>query len=133
MPKDKYVGKILFVTIPGQTRKRLRWIVSKRPDGRYTTKAPKIGARIRDLTKKRAADFGKETLLPKGAIISPATRGSRRQRGGDGSAAIPDDYPGMLVTAKPTTDELDDPDAVPTVMTNSKFDNQVDAEDKSDV
>jgi hypothetical protein len=39
----------------------------------------------------------------------------------------------MLVTAKPTTDELDDPDAVPTVMTNSKFDNQVDAEDKSDV
>lgn len=133
MPKDKHVGKILFVQIPGQTRKRLRWIVSKRPDGRYTTKAPKIGARIRDLTKKRAADFGKETLLPKGSKISSATRGSRKQRGGDGSSAVPDNYPGMLVTAKPTTDELDDPDAVPTVMTNSEFENQVDAEGESDV
>jgi len=125
MPKDKYVGKILFVTIPVQTRKRLRWIVSKRPDGRYTTKAPKIGARIRDLTKKRAADFGIEALLPKGAVISPATRGSRRQRGGK--------YPGMLVTAKPTTDELDDPDAVPTVMREQAFENQVDAEGEADV
>jgi hypothetical protein len=60
-------------------------------------------------------------------------RKQRRQRGGDGSAAIPEDYPGMLVTAKPTTDELDDPDAVPTVMRESAFQGQVDAEGKSDV
>jgi hypothetical protein len=76
---------------------------------------------------------GKETLLPKGAKITSAARGSRKQRGGDGSAEIPDNYPGMLVTAKPTTNELDDPDAVPTVMTNREFDNQVEDQDNSDV
>jgi hypothetical protein len=114
MPKDKHVGKILFVTIPGQTRRRWRWIVSKRPDGRYTAKAPKVGVAIRDLKKKRSADFGKEKLLPKGALV----------QGGGG-------YPGMLVTAKPTTDKLDDPDAVPTVMTDRAFEDQVDAEGES--
>jgi hypothetical protein len=75
-----------------------------------------VGVAIRDLKKKRSAEFGKEKLLPKGSLV---------QRGGA--------YPGMLVTAKPTTSKLDDPDAVPTVMSDRAFYEQVDAEGESDV
>jgi hypothetical protein len=124
MAKDSRIGKVLFVDIPGQNRPRYRWIISKRPNGRYTCKVPKVGVSIRDLKKKRAADFGKEALLPKGAGF----RKTRRSQRGGGSTALPDKYPGLLVTAKQTTDELDDPDSVPTVMRAGRFEAQIDAE-----
>ena len=63
----------------GSTRKRLRWIVRKRDDGRYIVRAPKMGAMIRNLSKKRNSDYGKDTLLPKGAVILPSGRRSTRK------------------------------------------------------
>ena len=123
MPKDKYVGKIVLVDLPGVSGTRHRWIVRKRENGRYTAKAPKIGMRISDLKKLRPADFGKETLLPKAARFRERRGRSRRQVGG---SLVPNDYPGLLVTAKPTTGDYDDPDAIPTVMTGKAFLEQVD-------
>ena len=52
-----------------------------------------------------------------------ARKTRRRQRGGS--------YPGMLVTAKPTTSEIGDPDSVPTVMRHAQFSDQVDREGDS--
>ena len=52
-------------------------------------------------------------------------RSKRVQRGGDGSAALPD-YDQMVVVAKPTSGEKGDPDTIPTVMSKSAFDDQVD-------
>ena len=37
----------------------------------------------------------------------------------------------MLVTAKPTTSEIGDPDSVPTVMRHAQFSDQVDREGDS--
>ena len=64
-----------------QKRKRLRWIVRKREDGRYIIRTPKIGVLIRDLNKKRDSDYGKETLMPLSAkIVERRTSRSRRSR-----------------------------------------------------
>ena len=76
-----YVGKIVYVELPNTKRKRLRWIVRKREDGRYIIRTPKIGVLIRNLNKKRDSDYGKETLMPLSAkIVERRTSRSRRRR-----------------------------------------------------
>ena len=76
-----YVGKIVYVELPNTKRKRLRWIVRTREDGRYIIRTPKIGVLIRDLNKKRDSDYGKETLMPLSAkIVERRTSRSRRSR-----------------------------------------------------
>jgi hypothetical protein len=67
MTADPYVGKVLLVDLPGTKRRRYRWFVKKREDKRYIVRAPKVGVKISNLTRKRNTDFGKETLLPLGA------------------------------------------------------------------
>ena len=64
-----YVGKVILVNLPNIKRSRYRWIVRKREDGRFIVRTPKDGVLVRDLNKKRDSDYGKETLLPKGATI----------------------------------------------------------------
>lgn len=66
MSKDKYVGKVVLVNLPNNSRPRYRWIVSKRDDGKYVARTPKIGVLIRDLHKKRSIDYGGEHTLPNG-------------------------------------------------------------------
>ena len=65
MVSDNYVGKVVLVNLPNNTRPRYRWIVRRRNDGRYIARAPKIGVLIRDLNKKLEKDFNSEHLLPK--------------------------------------------------------------------
>ena len=65
MVDDKYVGKVLMVQLPNNSRPRFRWIVKKRDDGRYIARSPKIGVLIRDLDKKLDKDYNSEHLLPK--------------------------------------------------------------------
>jgi len=65
MVNDKYVGKVLMIQLPNNSRPRFRWIVKKRDDGRYIARAPKIGVLIRDLDKKLDKDYNSEHLLPK--------------------------------------------------------------------
>ena len=64
-----YVGKVILVNLPNNKRSSYRWIVRKREDGRFIVRTPKVGVLLRDLNKKRESDYGKETLLPKGATI----------------------------------------------------------------
>lgn len=64
-----YIGKVILVELPNNKRARYRWIVRKREDGRFIVRTPKVGVLLRDLSKKRESDYGKETLLPKGATI----------------------------------------------------------------
>lgn len=66
MLEDKYVGKVVLVNLPNNVRPRYRWIVSKRDDGKYIARAPKIGILIRDLNKKRENDYGSVHTLPEG-------------------------------------------------------------------
>jgi hypothetical protein len=79
MPKDRFVDKVLYVQLPGVEGPRWRWIIHKREDGRYIVRTPKFGVRISDLDLKRDSDYGKEQLLPVGAIIQPEGRKSRRR------------------------------------------------------
>ena len=64
---DNFVGKVDLFILPDVKRPRHRWIVRKREDGRYVARVPNIGVLLRDLTLKRARDYGKETLLPLGS------------------------------------------------------------------
>jgi hypothetical protein len=79
MPKDRFIDKVLYVQLPGVERPRWRWIVRKREDGRYIVRTPNFGVRISDLDLKRNSDYGKEQLLPVGAVIEPSGRKSRRR------------------------------------------------------
>ena len=76
MSKDKYVDKVLLVNLPNNSRPRYRWIVSKRDDGKYIARTPKIGVLIRDLNKKRNTDYGPEHALPKGFAFWNASKNS---------------------------------------------------------
>jgi hypothetical protein len=67
MPKNKYVGKVVFVNLPGVSRPRMRWVVRINENGKYVLRAPKVGVMVRDLQLHRDEDFGPETILPKGA------------------------------------------------------------------
>jgi len=76
---DKYIGKVVLVILPDTKRPRYRWIVKKRPDGRYISKIPKMHVLLRELQRKRKEDFGEEVLLPVGAIpYSIATKKARK-------------------------------------------------------
>ena len=74
MTADPYVGKVLLVDLPGTKRRRYRWFVKKREDKRYIVRAPKVGVKISNLTRKRDNYFGKETLLPFAAKPRSHTR-----------------------------------------------------------
>ena len=76
MSKDKYIGKVLLVNLPNNSRPRYRWIVSKRDDGKYIARTPKIGVLIRDLNKQRHNDYGEEHALPKGFTFWNANKNS---------------------------------------------------------
>ena len=78
MPTDPYVGKVLLVDLPGTKRPRYRWFVKKREDKRYIVRTPKDDVKISNLTRKRNADYGKETLLPLGA--KPHSRATRKSK-----------------------------------------------------
>ena len=69
MVRDKYIGKVVLVELPNNSRPRYRWIVKKRDDGRYIARAPKIGVLIKNLDKKLEKDFNAEHLLPKGFVF----------------------------------------------------------------
>jgi len=66
---ERYLGKIKLIVLPNIRSPRYRWIVRKRNDGRFLVRIPKNVVLVRDLNKKRDADFGNETLLPKGSYI----------------------------------------------------------------
>lgn len=80
MSKDKYVGKVVMINLPNNLRPRFRWIVSKRDDGKYIARTPKIGVLIRDLNKKRDTDFGSEHVLPKGFTFRNTNRSSTSKK-----------------------------------------------------
>ena len=61
---DKYIDKTILVNLPNTKRPQYRWIVSKRDDGRYIVRTPKIGVKLRELNLHRNNDYGNETLLP---------------------------------------------------------------------
>ena len=65
MIDDKYIGKVVLVNLPNNSRPRYRWIVKKRDDGRYIARTPKTGILIRDLNKKLEKDYNPEHILPK--------------------------------------------------------------------
>jgi len=83
MINDKYVGKVLMVQLPNNVRPRFRWIVTKRDDGRYIARAPKIGVLVRDLDKKLDKDYNSEQLLPKNFLfwksLSKGTKSKRKK------------------------------------------------------
>ena len=70
-------GKVLRVRTKNLKTFRYRWIVRVRPDGRLVVRTPRWGTLVRDLDAKRPSDYGKEHLLPMGALIqySPRPRG----------------------------------------------------------
>jgi hypothetical protein len=61
---DRFIGKVILVNLPNTKRPRYRWIVRRRDDGRYIVTTPNPFVKIRDLYKRRANDFGDETILP---------------------------------------------------------------------
>ena len=73
------VGKLLLVELPTNKRPRYKWFISVRDDGRYIVRSPKIGIPIKDMVLLRDSDYGKETLLPIGAIIRKQKRRSTRK------------------------------------------------------
>lgn len=82
MPKNKYVGKVVFVNLPGVSRPRMRWVVRINDNGSYILRAPKIGVKIRDLELHRDEDFGPETVLPKGASFFKSKGKSKKGQKG---------------------------------------------------
>ena len=79
MSIDPYVGKVLLVELPGNKRRTYKWIVRLRDDGRYIVRSPKIGVSIKNLYLLKENDYGKETLLPIGAIINKQGKRSTRK------------------------------------------------------
>ena len=65
--------------MPQRSRTVYRMIVKKREDGRYIVRAPKNNVMIRDLFLMRDEDYGKESLLPIGAVILTKRRHTRRK------------------------------------------------------
>ena len=80
MVHDKYVGKVLMIQLPNNSRPRFRWIVKKRDDGRYIARAPKIGVLIRDLDKKLDKDYNSEHLLPKNFSFRKSLNKDRKSK-----------------------------------------------------
>ena len=82
--KDKYLGKVELIFLNKKKKKEgrseWRWIVEKREDGRYLARKPKYGILIRDLDKKRDADYGPLALLPKDIIFMNSYKKVTRSR-----------------------------------------------------
>lgn len=74
------VGKVLGVKTKRTKTYRYRWIVRERDDGRLVVRTPKFGTLMRDLDRKRPGDYGKEHLLPLGALISYWPKPRRRRK-----------------------------------------------------
>ena len=71
--------EVVRVKLPGRKRTVYRMIIHKREDGRYIVRSPKNNVMIRDLFLMRDEDYGKESLLPIGAIILKKGRHTRRK------------------------------------------------------
>ena len=71
--------EVVRVKLPGRKRAVYRMIINKREDGRYIVRLPKNNVMIRDLFLMRDEDYGKESLLPIGAIILKKGRHTRRK------------------------------------------------------
>lgn len=71
--------EVVRVKLPGRKRTVYRMIINKREDGRYIVRSPKNNVMIRDLFLMRDEDYGKESLLPIGAIILKKGRHTRRK------------------------------------------------------
>jgi hypothetical protein len=80
MIKDIHVGKVVLVNLPNNSRPRYRWIVTKRDDGRYIARTPKLGILIRDLHKKIDNDYNSEHLLPKDVSFWKAKIQTKRRK-----------------------------------------------------
>ena len=65
---DKYIGKVLQLKLPKNSRTRYFWIVRKK-DNKYIIRSPNIGVLINDLDKKRNKDYGPEKMMPMGTKI----------------------------------------------------------------
>ena len=66
---EKNIGKVVLLHLPKNKRPQYRWIITKRDDGRYITRSPKIGVLLNKLQLKRDCDYNKETLLPIGSKL----------------------------------------------------------------
>ena len=82
MPKNKYIGKVVFVNLPGVSRPRMRWVVRINENGKYVLRAPKVGVMVRNLQMHRDEDFGPETILPKGASFFNSKGKSKKSKKG---------------------------------------------------
>lgn len=76
--KDKYVGKVLLVNLPNNSRPRYRWIVKKRHDGRYIARTAKNGILLKDLRKKSKKNYNSEQLLPKNSSFYKGLNKSKK-------------------------------------------------------
>lgn len=76
--KDKYVGKVLLVNLPNNSRPRYRWIVKKREDGRYIARTAKNGILLKDLRKKLKKNYNSEQLLPKNSSFYKGSNKSKK-------------------------------------------------------
>lgn len=76
---DKYIGKVVLVKLPGNKRLRYRWIIDRRPDGRYVARAPKIHVLIKHLRLHRDNDYNAPHILPEHTdFFDQSTRKRRR-------------------------------------------------------
>jgi len=80
MPKDRHVGKFLYVKLPNTTQYVWRWVIAKREDGRYIVRIPKRTLSIAQALKKYSKDFSKEGLLPVGTVFYDDIRKTRKRR-----------------------------------------------------
>ena len=80
MPKNKYIGKVIFVNLPDVSRSRMRWVVRINENGKYVVRAPKVGVMIKDLQLHRDEDFGPETVLPKGSTFFQSKGKSKKSK-----------------------------------------------------
>jgi len=73
------VGKIVYVYLPTNKSPQFRWITKYNIETkRAYARTPKYGVRLKDLSKKRAKDFGKESILPKNTYKYPSTGKSKK-------------------------------------------------------
>ena len=79
----RYVGQIRRVkqrSGENHFEARYRWI-TRESDGRYYARAPKLGAQIRDLPKRREKDWWPEKILSSTTTVFPMAASHPRLRG----------------------------------------------------
>jgi hypothetical protein len=77
---DKYVGNVVFVKLPNNTKPMRRWIVRLREDGKYIVRAPKFGILLKRLRFHHDSDYNDEHVLPSNATFSDARTKKRTHK-----------------------------------------------------